>query len=104
MRPGAVIKTVSLLNRRADSEKADPTRHRGRAHGRTSPHTPMASDTVTELVADRVQQQEYDDKQKDRHTGTSRDQLADAVLVYPEVYDPCRRHSALNYLRPSDAA
>jgi putative transposase len=39
----------------------------------------------------------------DRHTWTTREQLANAVFAYLEgFYNPRRRHSALNYLSPAD--
>jgi putative transposase len=39
----------------------------------------------------------------DRHTWTTRDQLANAVFAYLEgFYNPRRRHSALGYLSPAD--
>ncbi len=39
----------------------------------------------------------------DRHTWTTREQLANAVFGYLEgFYNPRRRHSALGYLSPAD--
>ena len=39
----------------------------------------------------------------DKHTWTTRDQLANAVFSYLEgLYNPRRRHSALGYLSPTD--